>query len=261
MKLYFAILALLFSTILATAQHSESLSLSEFNLKGKVKSITEKQYRAKKNGKPDAEPYEEITYHFNEKGLLEMWEYKDSRGDKGSKSYDYNENGQATFMSFEGYGPHVLKYVFEQKGKTLWQYCYWESGYAAKKGDLQHKFMFTKDNSNRLVEYAKYYSTRTDFNFKEVYTYNANNQVEEMNNYGLSGKIEQRHTYIYDKNNNLVEEKEYSNTYKYNELNSTTKFEYKYDGQNNWTEMFEKKDFGKTVSPAYKKMVRTIEYY
>jgi len=261
MKPYFAILTLFFSTFLATAQPSERLSLKEFNLKGKVKSITEKQFFAKKNGKTDPEPYQENKYYFNEKGQLKMWESKNNQGDISTTSYDYDENGQATFMTFEGFGDHTLKYEFEQKGKTRWQYCYWFSGSGSKKGSLQHKFMFTRDNTDRLVEYAKYYSTRTDFNFKEVYTYNANNQVEEMNNYGLSGKVEQRHTYIYDKNNNLVEEKEYSNTYKYNELNSTTKFEYKYDSQNNWTELFAKQDFGKTVSTGYKKMVRIIEYY
>jgi len=261
MKKYFVLIVFLFITFLVTAQSKELFSLKDHNLKGKVKSIKELAYHAKKNGKPDGEPYMTSTYTFNEKGLLVVRELKDNQGNNSSKSYEYNENGQATFMSHDGYGPHVLRYVYEQKGTTLWQNCYWQSGAAAKKGDLQHKFMFTQDNSNRLIEYAKYYFTKTDFNFKEVYTYNTNNQVEEMKNYGLAGKLGQRFTYSYDKNNNVVEEKEYSYHYKDNELNAATKLEYKYDNNNNWIEMFQKTDYGTGNSTGYKKTVRTFEYY
>lgn len=261
MKTHFAILIFLFSTLLSTAQSSEKLSLSDFNLKGKVKSITEKQYRTKKNGKVEAAALEEIVYSFNEKGLLELWEFKDDQDNSGAKIYHYDENGRATTMIFERFESYSLNYVYEQKGKTLWQNCYWRSGHGAKIGSLYSKFMYTKDNSNRLVEYALYYDTKTDFNFKEVYTYNTTNLVEEMKNYGLSGTLTHRYTYIYDKNNNLVGQKEYKYIYKENELSSTAKFEYKYDSDNNWTEMFKKVDYGKSTSMEYKKTVRIIEYY
>ena len=261
MKSYFAILAFFFSTFVATAQPSERLSVKEFNLKGKVKSITERQFIAKKNGKTDAEPYVENTYSFNEKGQLEIWESKNDQDDIEIKSYDYDENGQPTFMNFEGFGDHTLKYQFEQKGKTRWQYCYWHAGSGEKKGSLHKKYMFTKDNSNRLVEYARYSSTSTVNDFKEVYTYNTNNQIEEMKVYYFSGNLGQRQTYIYDKNNNLLEEKDYTYINKPNELSSITKVEYKYDSQNNWTELFEKREFVTSDTKKYQKMVRTIVYY
>jgi len=257
MKKYFTILSFLFSFSLVTAQPSERLSLSDFNLKGKVKSITEKQYRTKKNGKAEAAAFEEITYSFNEKGLLEQWESKNS----GSKYYKYDENGRATSMIFEGVESYALKYVYEEDAKTRWQLCYWQSGHGARIGNLQYQYLFIKDNSGRLAEYAKYNSTRTIFNFKEVYTYNTKNQVEEIKNYVLSGKLSQRYTFIYDNNNNTMEIKEYNYTNIENELNSTAKFEYKYDSDNNWTEMFKKVDLEKSNSKEYIKTVRIIEYY
>ncbi len=226
-------------------------------MKGKVKSITEIQYRTKKDGKVESGAFEEITYSFNEKGLLEQWESKHS----GSRYYHYNEAGLVTTMIFEGVNSFSLNYVYEQKGTTVWQYCYYRSGHGAVIGELQYKYMFTKDNSNRLVEYGKHYSTGSDFYFKDVYTYNTNNRVEEMKNYDSSGKLGQRHTYKYDKNNDLVEEKEYSYTHKDNELNSTVKFEYKYDDENNWREMFKKVGLRKSNSKEYKKTERFIEYY
>ena len=257
MKKYFPILAFLFPTLLATAQSSERLNLSDFSLKGKVKTVTELQYRTKKDGKIDSAAFEEVTYSFNEKGMLEQEESKNN----GSKYYQYDKTGQATIMIFEGVNSFSLNYVYEQKGTTLWQYCYYRSGHGAEIGTLQHKYRFTKDNSNRLVEYGQYYATGSDFYFKEVYTYNSNNRLEEIKNYGLSGKLAHRHTYKYDKNNNLVEEKEYSYTHKDNELNSTVKFEYKYDDENNWREMFKKVGRRKTISKEYIKTVRFTEYY
>ena len=257
MKTHFALLIFLFSTFLATAQPSERLSLNDFNLKGKVKSITEKQYRTKKNGKADSAAFEETIYSFNEKGLLEQSESKNS----GSKYYKYDENGQPTSMIFEGVDSYALKYVYEEDQKTRWQLCYWQSGHGAKIGNLQYLYLYIKDNSGRLVEYAKYNSTRSLFNFKEVYTYNTKNQVEEMKNYVLSGRLSQRYTYIYDKNNNTTEIKEYNYTNIDNELNSTVNFEYKYDSDNNWTEMFKKINLGKSNSKEYKKTVRIIEYF
>ncbi|MGF2411719.1 MAG: hypothetical protein ACQUYJ_05290 [Ferruginibacter sp.] len=259
MKKYFALIAFLFITLLVTAQPNELFSLKDHNLKGKVKSVKELSYFAKKNGKPDGEPYMTSTYSFNEKGLLQLKEQKDNQSNISSKRYEYNENKQVGLMSFDGYGSHVLKYAYEQKGKTLWQYAYWQSGAAAKKGDLQHKFMFTLDNAGRLVEYAKYYFTKTNFDFKDLYTYNISNQVEEMKKYQTDGKLGQRFTYSYDKNNNVVEQKEYSYNYKDNELKTATKLNYEYDSNNNWTEMFQKENYGTAM--GYKKTVRTIEYY
>ena len=230
-------------------------------MKGKVKYITEKQYLAKKNGKAEGAAFDEIIYSFNEKGLLEESQRKNKQGPSGAKYYRYDENGQATTMIFEGAESFSLNYVFEQGGKMRWQLCYWRSGHGQKIGNLEYQYLFIKDDSGRLAEYAKYNSTRTLFNFKEVYTYNTKNQVEEMKNYVLSGKLSQRYTYIYDKNNNTMEIKEYNYTNIENELNSTATFEYKYDSDNNWTEMFKKVDLEKSKSKEYIKTVRIIEYF
>ena len=257
MKKYFPILAFLFATFLATAQSPERLNLSDFRLKGKVKTFTDVPYRTKKDFKPETKAFDEITYSFNEKGRLEQWESKNS----GAKYYHYNETGLVTTMIFEGVNSFSLNYVYEQKGTTIWQYCYYRSGHDAEIGELVYKYMFTKDSSNRLVEYGKYYATGSDFYFKEAYTYNTNNLLEEIKNYDSSGKLAHRHTYKYDKNNNLVEEKEYSYTHKDNELISTLKFEYKYDDENNWRERFEKVGLSKSISKKYIKTARFTEYY
>ena len=187
------ILVILSVLCLVSCNQSEKKNdLTEENLKGKVKSITENTYEAvDKFGqieKGDVLVDSSAVYtddgHFkiyNEKGNKIEENYYNSNGRLYSKTtYKYDENGNIIEKNGHNYdGSYKITYKYDEKGNNIEQNNYKYDG---------------------------------SFLYKYTYKYDEKGNNIEKNNYDSNGRLDSKYTYEYDKNNNWTQRIEYKNT-------------------------------------------------
>lgn len=239
--------------------------LKKANLKGRVKSIIEKEGLKQVN-----------TYKYNENGMLISADYKDLTKSayprSGSITCTYNDlnllsvkvikvatNGQINYLN-EGFNfPQNCTYTYDQNGRLI--KCY-----------------DTQDKSTRVYEYngngqvAKEVKTATGVEpYILLYVYDDRGNMTAMH----SDKISEYpiESFKYDSKNRVIEEKSGGQTFElnyndrgdpvsriYDDFDGIPQFDsfvYTYDAQGNWTKKVWKNTKGLVVSTE----TRTLVYY
>ena len=192
-KIILAILSVL--RLVSCKQSEKKNDLTEENLKGKVKSITENTYEAvDKFGqieKGDVLVHSSAVY--TDAGHFEICNEK---GNKIEENY-YNSNGRL-------YSKTTYKY--DEKGNMIE-----DNFYDSDDGSLIYKNTYKYDEKgNKIEEY--HYDEDGKFNYKNTYKYDEKGNNIEKNNYDSNGRLDSKYTYEYDKNNNWTQRIEYKNT-------------------------------------------------
>ena len=190
------ILVILSVLCLVSCNQSEKKNdLTEENLKGKVKSITENTYEAvDKFGQIEkGDILVDSSAVYTDDGHFKIYNEK---GNKIEENY-YNSNGRL-------YSKTTYKY--DEKGNMIE-----DNFYDSDDGSLIYKNTYKYDEKgNKIEEY--HYDEDGKFNYKNTYKYDEKGNNIEKNNYDSNGRLDSKYTYEYDKNNNWTQRIEYKNT-------------------------------------------------
>ena len=190
------ILVILSVLCLVSCNQSEKKNdLTEENLKGKVKSITENTYEAvDKFGQIEkGDVLVDSSAVYTDDGHFKIYNEK---GNKIEENY-YNSNGRL-------YSKTTYKY--DEKGNMIE-----DNFYDSDDGSLIYKNTYKYDEKgNKIEEY--HYDEDGKFNYKYTYKYDEKGNNIEKNNYDSNGRLDSKYTYEYDKNNNWTQRIEYKNT-------------------------------------------------
>ena len=190
------ILVILSVLCLVSCNQSEKKNdLTEENLKGKVKSITENTYEAvDKFGQIEkGDILVDSSAVYTDDGRFKIYNEK---GNKIEENY-YNSNGRL-------YSKTTYKY--DEKGNMIE-----DNFYDSDDGSLIYKNTYKYDEKgNKIEEY--HYDEDGKFNYKYTYKYDEKGNNIEKNNYDSNGRLDSKYTYEYDKNNNWTQRIEYKNT-------------------------------------------------
>ena len=176
-------------------QSEKKNDLTEENLKGKVKSITENTYEAvNKFGQIEkGDILVDSSAVYTDDGHFKIYNEK---GNKIEENY-YNSNGRL-------YSKTTYKY--DEKGNMIE-----DNFYDSDDGSLIYKNTYKYDEKgNKIEEY--HYDEDGKFNYKYTYKYDEKGNNIEKNNYDSNGRLDSKYTYEYDKNNNWTQRIEYKNT-------------------------------------------------
>ena len=176
-------------------QSEKKNDLTEENLKGKVKSITENTYEAvDKFGQIEkGNILVDSSAVYTDDGHFKIYNEK---GNKIEENY-YNSNGRL-------YSKTTYKY--DEKGNNIE-----DNFYDSDDGSLIYKNTYKYDEKgNKIEEY--HYDEDGKFNYKYTYKYDEKGNNIEKNNYDSNSRLDSKYTYEYDKNNNWTQRIEYKNT-------------------------------------------------
>ncbi len=227
-------------------------SLSDMNVKGKVKKITEKTAYLHANGKIDeSEIQEELIYEFDETGNMTSVVYRNGKSTYGSSrisSYGYS-NGKINMIIINGYittlvtySTNAIIYKIKDKLKTV---------YSISNGRITERKEYTTSEEEEEEEEEK--------SMWYVYEYNTDGKISKETTYDYDdffGHI----TYSYDKSGNIFKEEKFD---KNKTKESTTDYKYTYGKNNNWTKLIEEYYFPDEDKDDYNYMqrIRSYEYY
>ena len=192
-KIILVILSVLY--LVSCNQSEKKNDLTEENLKGKVKSITENTYEAvDKFGQIEkGNVLVDSSAVYTDDGRFKIYNEK---GNKIEENY-YNSNGRL-------YSKATYKY--DEKGNMIE-----DNFYDSDDGSLIYKNTYKYDEKgNKIEEY--HYDEDGKFAYKYTYKYDEKGNNIEKNNYDSNGRLDSKHTYEYDKNNNWTQRIEYKNT-------------------------------------------------
>ena len=189
------ILVILSVLCLVSCNQSEKKNdLTEENLKGKVKSITENTYEAvDKLGQIEkGDVLVDSSAVYTDDGRFKIYNEK---GNKIEENY-YNSNGRLIYKN---------TYKYDEKGNKI------EENYYNSNGRLYSKTTYKYDEKgNKIEDY--HYDEDGKFNYKYTYKYDEKGNIIEENHYDSNGRLDSKYTYEYDKNNNWTQRIEYKNT-------------------------------------------------
>ena len=190
------ILVILSVLCLVSCNQSEKKNdLTEENLKGKVKSITENTYEAvDKFGQIEkGDVLVDSSAVYTDDGHFKIYNEK---GNKIEENY-YNSNGRLIYKN---------TYKYDEKGNII------EENYYNSNGRLYSKATYKYDEKGNMIEDNFYDSDNGSLIYKNTYKYDEKGNNIEKNNYDSNGRLDSKHTYEYDKNNNWTQRIEYKNT-------------------------------------------------
>ena len=190
------ILVILSVLCLVSCNQSEKKNdLTEENLKGKVKSITENTYEAvDKFGQIEkGDVLVDSSAVYTDDGHFKIYNEK---GNKIEENY-YNSNGSLIYKN---------TYKYDEKGNII------EENYYNSNGRLYSKTTYKYDEKGNMIEDNFYDSDDGSLIYKNTYKYDEKGNNIEKNNYDSNGRLYSKYTYEYDKNNNWTQRIEYKNT-------------------------------------------------
>ena len=190
------ILVILSVLCLVSCNQSEKKNdLTEENLKGKVKSITENTYEAvDKFGQIEkGDVLVDSSAVYTDDGHFKIYNEK---GNKIEENY-YNSNGSLIYKN---------TYKYDEKGNII------EENYYNSNGRLYSKTTYKYDEKGNMIEDNFYDSDDGSLIYKNTYKYDEKGNNIEKNNYDSNGRLDSKYTYEYDKNNNWTQRIEYKNT-------------------------------------------------
>ena len=190
------ILVILSVLCLVSCNQSEKKNdLTEENLKGKVKSITENTYEAvNKFGQIEkGDVLVDSSAVYTDDGRFKIYNEK---GNKIEENY-YNSNGSLIYKN---------TYKYDEKGNKI------EENYYNSNGRLYSKTTYKYDEKGNMIEDNFYDSDDGSLIYKNTYKYDEKGNIIEENHYDSNGRLDSKYTYEYDKNNNWTQRIEYKNT-------------------------------------------------
>ena len=190
------ILVILSVLCLVSCNQSEKKNdLTEENLKGKVKSITENTYEAvDKFGQIEkGDVLVDSSAVYTDDGRFKIYNEK---GNKIEENY-YNSNGSLIYKN---------TYKYDEKGNKI------EENYYNSNGRLYSKTTYKYDEKGNMIEDNFYDSDDGSLIYKNTYKYDEKGNIIEENHYDSNGRLDSKYTYEYDKNNNWTQRIEYKNT-------------------------------------------------
>jgi hypothetical protein len=255
----------------------------EMNLKGKVRSLTEIQYRIVKISGQSQKKYKgKQTLEFNENGRLsQKIDFDDDS--RNSQVYDrklYIYNGEERLIEIGGYGADsTLRmnclFKYDNNGKVI------EEDISGPDKHLDARYTFLYDKNGKKIEMNRFnMKTGGNHDLKERYAYDLLGNLTEKKTEHASGNFGSRYKYTYDSTDRIVEKNgfdfysdghnyEYKINYRYDSqgnlisetekskgISGTTKTLISLDRQNNWIERTTT-DTDKTVFITERK----IEYF
>ena len=230
------ILAILSVLCLVSCNQSEKKNdLTEENLKGKVKSITENTYEAvDKFGQIEkGDILVDSSAVYTDYGRFKIYNEK---GNKIEENY-YNSNGSLDFKD---------TYKYDEKGNKI------EKNRYNSDGSLYYKVTYKYDGKGNKIE-VNHYDSNGSLILKYTYKYDENgNKIEECW-YNEDGSLIVKFTPKYDENGNMMEVNNYDSN---GSLHKKFTYKYEYDKNNNWTQRIEYKN---TIPNSITE--RIIEYY
>jgi hypothetical protein len=260
MKSPLLLIACLFFSILITGCSSEQKEnyLTNFKIKGKVKSLVKKEYKAiERFGEVEKESIiysDEIRFnldgnpvegiHYNSDGGIDRkstYEY-DLDGDKvestaydsdggidGKSTYGYDEDGnevERIDYNSDGGLENKVTYVYDDDGNKD------EMNLYDSDGGLFLKSTYEYDEGGNKV---KNITCNSDGIIESKVTYEYNDEVLnklELNFYNSDGGVDVTYTTTYDEDGNEVEGIAYNSG---GGIDGKSTYEYEYDIQGNWT--------------------------
>jgi hypothetical protein len=199
-------------------------SLTEQNLNGKVKSLTETTYTVDSSGKvTDSNFIEKIMYRFN------------SRGNKIEEIH-YHPDSQDELATFK----------YNTSGKKI------EKRWRDTNNEMDHLATFKYDKNGNNIE-KRWSETDGSLIKKEIYLFdeNGNKTAEEI--ISIEDTSSERRTFSFDNRHNVIEEMRYSS-----DDSIPRRYSYKYlefDKEGNWLKRMQyQKNIPLTIT------VRLIEY-
>lgn len=206
-------------------------SLSEANIKGKVKTLTTYQYDAsEKFGQAQKEKLRFTTTNFyNEEGNLteQNLSYLPSGEITQKRIYEYDEQGNALVKDYNKDGKHqyTYKYIYDKNGKLI------ESNNFDSDGKRTDKRVTQYDTEgNKII--TLHYDENDSIEWKWTYTYENNGKKVTLKAIKPDNSISWINIYTYDDNGNEIED----NTVDANGKISTARaYQYdNFDEQKNW---------------------------
>ena len=276
------ILVILSVLCLVSCKQSEKKNdLTEENLKGKVKSITENTYEAvDKFGqieKGDVSYYAYAVTIYNEKGNKIEENHYNSYGMLYEKyTYKYDENGnnieechyedgilsKKHTYKYDENGNNIQKRRYYYKNgkfnsKSSYTYKYDENGNNIEEchyltdGKIDYKTTYKYDEKGNKIEICRY--DYDNLSYKYTYKYDEKGNNIEKNKYYSSGNLNYKSTYKYDENGNKIEENSYDFIHRFDYKDT---YKYEYDKNNNWIQQVTYENNKPTQIKE-----RIIEYY
>ena len=230
-------------------------SLSDMNVKGKVKRIIETEVSVDHKGRvDDDEEKHRIIYEFDESGKLIK---------KLGVEYDDPDDVESTLIySYSNGKPSKLyeKVIFSEPDNYTFSYP--SNGILVKDedGDIKEKYTLT---NNRITEIKYYTNSTTMYRHRELYEYNAAGQVTKetyMDDAETYRKYSSSQTYAYNKNGDRSRKEKFGDDKK---LEWISDYDYSYDKNKNWTRCVEEfySPGEKKEDRVYTRYERTYEYY
>ncbi|MBK6967357.1 MAG: hypothetical protein IPH20_26545 [Bacteroidales bacterium] len=222
------------------------------NLKGKVKTVTEKTYQTVKAGETFIKGRMVQWYlnAFNEQGnKTEDIKYmSDSAVDK-KYIYSYNTDGSRKEMAVYNADDLLrfkIVYHYDDKGQLTEDISYDEKNRPGK------KIAYLYGSNGKVME-ENIYNAEGELRQKIRYSYNSSNLISESNRYKENGELERRNAFKYDGKGNETEDQVF---YADGKLVSSTTYLYQLDKQDNWI-----KKTAFVDNQAVSIVERTIAYY
>jgi hypothetical protein len=212
-SVFAALLSLLFFTgcffLFACSSEAVKNSLTEQNLNGRVKSLTETTYPVDSTGKiTDSIFLEQIMYRYNSKGnkIAEIHYYPDSLNELAT--FKYNLSGKKVEKRWRDTNneiDHLATFRYDKKGNNI------EKRWSETDGSLMKKEIYLYDeNGNKtaeeIISIEDTTSERRTFSFD-----NRHNLIEEIR-YSSDDSIPRRYSYKYlefDKEGNWLKRMQY----------------------------------------------------
>jgi len=200
--------------------------LSELNLNGKVKILTEIEYKILPNiGKiKEGDMLNKFIYSFNEKGNIietNLYDPDDNLDGKYSYTYDNNKGNKTEMISYnpDGSKDESCTYKYDSKGNMIEEVWY------NTDGKLSKKYRYKYDEKGNQIEMDRY-EGRDSLICKDSYKFDDKGERIEWNHYNLSpptdGSLSKKVIFKYDETGNMSVENIYlsdgnfeSYTYKY----------------------------------------------
>ena len=231
-------------------------SLSEENLKGKVKSVDTYTYSAKeKFGENVTDELEDVEKNkYNKDGNLIEIAFYDEDGELYYKiKSKYDDGNLIESASYYDEGELISKFKFKyDDGNIIGSTEYDDDGELT----AEWKYKYDDGNIIRRASYDKEGELSVEFKFKYD---DEGNQIEQAK-YDEDGELRSKLKYKYDDDGNRVEYK--TIFYGLGDKSTTTyKYKYKeYDKQGNWIEREEREEENGTLK-IWKISKREIKYY
>jgi hypothetical protein len=254
-KIFLLLLAVYCSLFTAQAQGDDIIinNLKEYNIKGKVLSYKDTEYKATDSSgiiKKGEKQYIIVSL-FNKMGyMIEMNQYFPNGSLNGKNSFQYDALGNYEESLYDEKDKLLSKskvtYKYNSKGNII------ESLYQASDSFYNSKYTYKYDDKGKKIERIQY-NAKDSLVSKDIYKYDANMIMIERDYCNPKGSMIYKNIYKYDTNGNTVEWGLFNSD---GSLKTKRIYKYDFDATGNWIKKTEIKN-----DVAQKITERTIKYY